>query len=27
MKLLAGVGLALGIALAPGVAQAQTAWP
>jgi tripartite-type tricarboxylate transporter receptor subunit TctC len=27
MKLLAGVGLALGIALTPGVAQAQATWP
>jgi tripartite-type tricarboxylate transporter receptor subunit TctC len=27
MKLLSGLGLALGIALMPGVTQAQTAWP
>jgi tripartite-type tricarboxylate transporter receptor subunit TctC len=27
MKLLAGVGLALGIALTPGASQAQAAWP
>jgi hypothetical protein len=27
MRLLAGVGLALGIALTPGLAQAQAAWP
>ena len=27
MKLLTGLGLALGIALTPGVAQAQAAWP